>query len=308
MNKSRAALISVLSNLSLIILKVIASIMTGSISVLSEALHSAMDLLAALIALFSVKKAESPADKEHPFGHGKYENLSGLIEGSLILFAALMIVYEAVKKAITGPEIKQTEIAIAVMAFSAVVNLLVSSYLMRVARRTDSLALEADALHLRVDVYSSAGVLAGLVIIRQTGLDILDSIIAAIVAMLVLNEGIGITRKSIGGLLDRSLPEEELEIIKKTLEEYSHKIKDYHSLRSRKSGSERHLDLHITVCQNEKIATTHETMDQIERKLQSLLPNLKIIIHPEPCSHHSENCPAECYYKRSSETSAGKAQ
>lgn len=152
MKKSNVALLSVFSNTLLILLKVLAYVITGSISVLSEAVHSGMDLLAAMIAFFSLKKAESPADSEHPFGHGKYENLSGFIEGSLIVFAALVIVYEAVKRAIAGRVIENTEVAISVMAVSAVVNLFVSTYLMKVARRTDSLALEADAMHLRVDV------------------------------------------------------------------------------------------------------------------------------------------------------------
>ncbi len=298
MKKSNVALLSVFSNTLLILLKVVAYLITGSISVLSEAVHSAMDLLAAMIAFFSLKKAESPADREHPFGHGKYENLSGFIEGSLIVFAALLIVYEAVKKAIKGVVIENTEVAISVMAVSTIVNLFVSSYLMKVARRTDSLALEADAMHLRVDVYSSAGVFAGLFIIKLTGIHIIDSIIAALISLIILYEGYGITRKSIEGLLDRSLPDEELEIIRQTIEKHSHRIKDFHNLRTRKSGSERHIDLHITVCQNERILTTHETMDNIEKELKARLPNLKIIIHPEPCSHRSENCPAECYWRK----------
>ncbi len=298
MKKSNVALLSVFSNSLLILIKILAYGLTGSVSVLSEAVHSGMDLLASMIAFFSIKKAESPADREHPFGHGKFENLSGFIEGSLIVLAAVLIVYEAVKKAIKGIEIVSADVALGVMAVSAVVNLVVSSYLMRVARKTDSLALEADAKHLKVDVYSSAGVFAGLFIIKLTGIHVIDSIVAGLISLIIVYEGYEITRRSIEGLLDRSLPEEELALIRKTLKKHSHRIKDFHSLRTRKSGSERHIDLHITVCQNEKISTTHETMDEIEQELKERLPNLKVIIHPEPCSHRSENCPEECYWNK----------
>ncbi len=298
MKKSNVALLSVFSNVLLIFLKGLAFLVTGSVSVLSEALHSGMDLIAALIAFLSLKKAERPADREHPFGHGKFENLSGFIEGALILLAALLILYEAIKRALLGAVLKSPEVALYVMALSALVNLFVSTYLIRVAKRTDSLALEADAKHLRVDVYSSAGVFAGLFIIKISGLHVIDSFVAALISTVILYEGYGITKRSVQGLLDRSLPEEELEVIRKTIEKHSHRIKDFHSLRTRKAGSERHIDLHITVCQNEKISTTHETMDEIERELKNRLPNLKVIIHPEPCSHHSENCPKECYWKR----------
>ncbi|NOX19823.1 MAG: cation transporter [Nitrospirae bacterium] len=297
MRKSSAALLSIFSNTTLIIIKIGAYLLTGSISVLSEAVHSGMDLFAAIIAFYSVRKAESPADREHPYGHGKYENLSGLIEGALIILAALLILYEAFKKAIEGFQIQLPEIAMATMAISAIVNLIISSMLMRIAKKTDSLALEADARHLRVDVYSSAGVFVGLLIISLTGYHVLDSVFAGLITIIIFYEGYIITRKSIEGLLDSSLPPDELELIKEAIDKYSDRIKDFHSLRTRKSGSERHIDLHITVCRDEKIVFTHETMDEIERELKKRLPNVKIIIHPEPCTHYSDKCPADCYWE-----------
>ncbi len=297
MRKSSAALLSIVSNTSLIAIKIGAYLVTGSISVLSEAVHSGMDLLAAMIAFYSVRKAESPADKEHPYGHGKYENLSGLIEGVLIVLAAVLIVYEAFKKAIEGFRMELPEVAMATMALSALVNLIISTMLMKIAKKTDSLALEADARHLRVDVYSSAGVFIGLLIIKLSGYFVLDSVFAGFISIIIFYEGFVITRKSIEGLLDSSLPPEEIELIKEAISKYSDRIKDFHSLRTRKSGSERHIDLHITVCRDEKIAFTHNTMDEIEKELQKRLPNVKIIIHPEPCTHYTDKCPAGCYWE-----------
>jgi cation diffusion facilitator family transporter len=296
LRKQKAALLSIISNSFLVILKVAAGAMTGSVGILSEALHSATDLIASMLAFYSIRKAERPADKDHPYGHGKYENLSGLIEGILIIVAALLIVYEAFKRMLSGETISLPFLALGVMGFSAVANLFISSYLMRIAKRTESIALEADAKHLRADVYSSAGVFIGLTLVVTTGYYNIDSITATGVSLLILYEGIVITRKSIHGLLDTSLPENELTVVQETLESLSNYIKDYHDLRTRKAGSERHIDLHLTVCSHERIGETHKTMDMIERKLNERLPGSKVIIHPEPCTHHNERCPAECYW------------
>lgn len=296
--KQRAATLSVLSNTSLVTLKVVAGLLTGSVSILSEALHSGTDQIASLMAYISIRKAEAPADAEHPFGHGKFENLSGLAEALLIVLAGGYIMYEAVLKIIEPEEIRLPSFAIAVMALSAMVNWVVSRYLYRVARQTDSIALEADAKHLSIDVYTSVGVFIGLILVYITGKVLLDPLIALVIAAVIFYEGMQITAKSVQGLLDRSLPAEEIEIIKDVLVSHSDFIKDYHNLRTRKSGSERHIDLHLTVCQRESIADTHNTMDSIEREISSRLSNCKVVIHPEPCIYHADKCPSDCYWLR----------
>ncbi|MDP6394392.1 MAG: cation diffusion facilitator family transporter [Desulfobacterales bacterium] len=298
MKKEKAALLSVVSNTILVVIKLAAGILTESISILSEALHSATDLFASFVAYASIKKATMPADSEHPFGHGKYENLSALAESILIVAAALLIAYEAVKRGFTEEMISFPSLALAVMGISAAVNIVISTYLKRISKETDSIALEADAKHLSADVYSSLGVFAGILLIVITGYHVFDSLAALVVSGLILYEGLSITRKSIHGLLDTVLPEDEVKVIHDVLESYSKDVKDFHELRTRKAGSERHIDLHLTVCSNERIKETHETMDNIEKELSGRLSGCNVIIHPEPCSHLADQCPAGCYWEK----------
>ncbi len=297
MKKERAALLSVGSNSLLIILKLFAGIVSGSISILSEALHSLMDLIASVIAFFSVKHASQPADKEHPFGHGKAENLSGLFEAVLLIGAAIIIIYESAGRLLSDSEIHHHSLALIVMGLSAVVNMIVSRYLHEVADETDSLALEADAKHLSADVYTSMGVFIALIIVSQTGLTIFDPLIAMIIALYIAYEGILISIKSIHGLMDVRLPGKEEEAIRGVLDKYQGELKNYHELRTRKSGSERHVDFHAVLCKNSDISAIHDVMDRIEDDLRDIFPGTKVLIHPEPCDHHDEKkCPAHCYW------------
>ncbi len=296
--KKKAALLSVFSNTTLVVIKLLAGLVTGSMAVISEALHSGTDLVASLMAFLSVREAEKPADTKHPYGHGKFENLSGLFEALLIVAAALFIFYESIARILRGAEIKMPLLAITVMGVSAITNFFVSRYLFRVAKKTDSIALEADAKHLSADFYSSMGVIGGLLLVSVSGLHIFDSLTAILVAGIILYEGIILTKRSTEGLLDKSLPEEEIAEIKEILDSYKDVIKDYHELRTRKAGSERHIDLHISVCRDENILQTHKTMDRIEEALKERFPGCKIVIHPEPCTHHSDSCPSDCYWLR----------
>lgn len=296
--KKRAAALSVFSNTTLVGLKVLAWIITGSVSILSEALHSGTDLLASLIAYFSVKKAEKPPDEAHPFGHGKLENLSGLIEGVLVLVAALLVIWHAIERLLSAVATEMAWFGFSVMLFGAVVNLLVSRYLFRVAEKTDSMALRADALHLSVDVYTSAGVTVGLFVLAITGWTWVDPVIAIGVAMIILYEGGKLVYEALQSLLDRALPEKERKLIEEVIQKHGDMIKDYHDLRTRKAGPYRYVDLHLTVCQNQDMATVHRTMDSIEEAIKEALPNTDVVIHPEPCSHHSDNCPQDCYWLR----------
>ncbi len=294
--KKRAALVSIVSNTSLVLIKTFTGLVTGSIAVLSEAFHSGTDLMASLMAFLAVREAERPADEQHPFGHGKFENLSGLFESALILVASGFIYYESIKRLIVGSELRMAWLALAVMAFSAVINLIVSWYLFRVSRKTDSIALEADARHLRADVYSSSGVFIGLGTVHLTGLQAIDPLVGAVIATFILLEGMMLGKRSIEGLLDRALPPEEIEIIREVLDAHRGVIKEYHELKTRKAGSDRHIELHMVVCREERIEETHRTMDSIEKALRERLPRSRVVIHPEPCTHHSEECPQNCYW------------
>jgi cation diffusion facilitator family transporter len=281
MNKKNAALVSVFSNTALIILKIIAGILMGSIAVISEAVHSAIDLIASVVAYFSIKKAIEPADSDHPFGHGKYENISGFFEAMLIFFAAAFIFYEAVKKFFAPSEVQSLDWGIGVMIFSVFVNIAVSRILFKVSKKTNSIALEADAMHLSVDVFTSVSVIVGLVVIKFTGWKIVDPIIAIVVACMICKASLDLTKKSIGDLADQSLPENELQIICGILES-NNDIKGYHKMRTRKSGDQREIEIHITMEKNTTLERAHDFCFGIESKIKEALPGSHITLHVEP--------------------------
>jgi cation diffusion facilitator family transporter len=210
LKKVAAARLSVISNSFLIALKLAVGLTINSVSVISEAIHSGMDLMAALIALFAVSKSDKPPDAEHQYGHGKIENLSGVIEAILIFAAAIWIIREAAVKLTTGVQVETPLWGMGVMCFSAAVNWVVSSLLMKTARETDSIALEADALHLRTDVYTSAGVAVGMLLLWVTDIQLFDPLIAIAVALLIIKAAYDLTIKAFFPLLDTSLPQEEL--------------------------------------------------------------------------------------------------
>lgn len=289
--KARAAWISIASNATLITFKLIVGVISGSIGIISEALHSGSDLVASIIALVSVKAAAKPADPSHRYGHEKVENISGVIEGLLIIAAAVVIVYEAAQKIVHGPHIEHIELGVGVMLVSAGANLLVSrGFLSPIARRTDSAALEADAAHLLTDVYTSAGIAFGLILVRVTGWEYFDPILAIAVAMLIVWTGWRLVSRSTRVLLDEALPDDELELIGEKVAEHRGKlIIGFHRLRSRKAGSKRLIDLHVTVPDDMTVAEAHAVAEHIMADIAKLLPNSEALVHVEPRSHDPEN-------------------
>lgn len=279
--KVRAARLSIYSNTSLVLLKLVAGVLSGSVSVVSEALHSASDLLASWIAYFSVRVSDRPADADHPYGHGKIESVSGLAEALLIFGAAGYIIYEAIRKLIVREPVEHLELGIAVMAISALANVFVARYLFRVAKQTDSLALEADGEHLRTDVVTSAGVMLGLLLARVTGWHVLDPLVAMAVAIIIFQAAWRLSRSAMGPLLDRQLPEEDLEIVRGVLES-AVGVRGYHKLRSRKSGASRHIDAHVMMDDNLSLLDAHALTERIEDEIRDRLPNVEISLHTEP--------------------------
>jgi cation diffusion facilitator family transporter len=277
--KVKTARLSIISNCCLIAMKVVAGLVSGSVSILSEAIHSGMDLLAAVIAFFSVRLSDTPPDKEHPYGHGKYENVSGVIEAFLIFIAAGWIIYEAVYRIIAPSPVEKVAIGAAVMAVSAVVNILVSRKLYKVAKKTDSIALEADALHLKTDVYTSLGVAAGLLLLWITGWHLLDPLVAIAVALLILWESYKLMKNAFSPLVDASLSAEENQIIR---EEINKRALSFHNLRTRKSGSFRFAELHLEMPENMELKDVHSLCDEIENAIEARIRNIDISIHVEP--------------------------
>jgi cation diffusion facilitator family transporter len=277
--KVKVARLSVLSNTVLIFIKLIVGILTGSVSIVSEAIHSTMDLVAAVIAFFSVKVSDTPPDKEHPYGHGKIENVSGVIEALLIFIASIWIIYEAVLKLISPAEIESIGLGSLVMLVSAVVNILVSRKLYKVAKRTQSMALEADALHLKADVYTSLGVASGLGLIWLTGFYFLDPIVAILVAIFILREAYHLLKKAFTPLLDISIEDSDLQIIKKS---FSDKNFEYHKLRTRICGKYKFADVHLVLPGNKTLDEVHSICDELEKELKEQISFLTITIHAEP--------------------------
>lgn len=278
----KAAWISVLSNISLVVSKLIVGLMIGSISVISEAIHSANDLLASFIALFAVKKSSLPPDEEHPYGHGKIENVSGTIEALLIFVAAAMILNEAIKKLFSGSQVEALGWGIAVMGASALINWFVSAYLLKVGKEHDSIALEADGMHLRTDVYTSLGVFMGLILIHFTGLNIIDPIAAIFVALIIIKAAYDLTKKAFMPLVDISLEPSTIEQIENILAEYNHLFDEYHELRTRKAGRESHIDLHLVIDGEKNIQEAHDLCDEIEARIKEEIPYSHVLIHVEP--------------------------
>lgn len=281
MNKQQAALLSVISNSLLILLKVIAGIFMNSISVISEAIHSGIDLVASLIAFFSIKAAGKPEDDDHPFGHGKYENVSGLIEALLIFLAAGLIIFEAVKKILHGTEIMSVDMGIVVMFISTAANFIISRILYKVSKKTNSIALEADALHLMTDVYTSLGVMVGLIVIRLTGIRMLDPIFAFGVAILIIFASLDITKRSIKDLVDGSLSEEEIEQVIKIVNAHP-EVNGHHKLRTRNCGNRKEIDMHILVSGTMPIEEAHSVCDSIEQDIKEAFPSCYVVLHIEP--------------------------
>ncbi len=279
--KIRAARLSIISNGLLTALKLAVGLFSGSVSVVSEAAHSATDLVASIIAYFSVRVADQPADKEHPYGHGKIESVSGLAEALLIVAAAGWIIYEAVTKLLSRQHKPSVDLGMVVMLLSVIVNTLVARYLGRVARETDSLALEADAKHLSTDVYTSVGVLLGLAVVRITGWSAADPIMALAVALLIIHAGWSLARSAWAPLVDTQLPEEEIQIVRDILEADAN-VLGYHKLRTRKSGSHRHVDAHIQLEDEMSLLEAHDVTEKLEDDIRAELPNTEITLHTEP--------------------------
>lgn len=282
--KKLVAGLSITSNAIIIILKLIAGSISGSISIISEAIHSMSDFLASVLTFFAVMKSSEPADKTHPFGHGKYEDMSGFIEGGLIIFAGMFIIWEACKKLFFHQTIEvDTSLGIAVMLFAVVANIIVSTYLFKVAKKSDSVSLHADGEHLRTDVYSSLGVLLGLVLIKLTGVAILDPIIAILVAIFVLKAGFEISKETLNNLLDGTLPIEDIETIKEIIKTYNNScLRGFKNLKARRSGPLKDIEITMLFPKDMTISECHKICDEIESLLRQRLGNCDILIHAEP--------------------------
>jgi cation diffusion facilitator family transporter len=281
--KRRTAVISVISNSVLILLKVIAGTVTGSVAILTDAVHSSIDLVASIVAYFSIRKAGEPADESHRYGHEKIENLAAAIEGILILVGSAAITFESVRRLVGHGRIHTVGLGIGVVAFSIIVNGGVSTILARNARATKSAALEGDAAHLRTDAMTSAAVLVALALVKLTGAQWLDPVVALLVAAAIVVTGVRLLARSSQVLVDQALPAAEVDAIRIAIEAFAPRgVVGYHELRTRRAGARRYVDLHVQFRSGTSLEDAHRTAHELQDLIASRLHLADVLIHLEP--------------------------
>jgi cation diffusion facilitator family transporter len=279
---TRYAWLSVLTAIVIILLKVGAYWLTGSIGFLSDALESGANIIAAIITLVALTVAARPPDREHTFGHSKAEYLSSGAEGTLILVAALVIAVQAVQRLLAPQPLEQVGLGVAVSAVAAAVNFGVARVLLRAGRRHRSAALTADAHHLLTDVWTSLGVIVAVLLVGLTGWLWLDPIIGLLVALQIIFTGLKLVRLSVNGLLDVSLPAEEVAQVAGVLEGYASRGVGYHALRTRQAGAQRFVSFHLLVPGSWSVQQGHELLEEIERDIRRELEPVNVLGHIEP--------------------------
>lgn len=279
---TRFAWLSIATALITIGLKALAYLLTGSVGLLSDALESGVNLAAAIVALVTLTVAARPPDEEHAYGHTKAEYFSGALEGAMIAVAAVMIFVSAIERLLHPQPLQRLEVGLIVSLVAAAVNLTTALVLMRAGREYESTALEADARHLLTDVWTTGGVLIGVGAVALTGWQPLDPIIAMIVALQILRSGLGLVRGSALGLMDTALPADERETIVRILDSHARDGVQYHALRTRRSGSQRFVSVHIQVPGAWSVQRGHSLLEKIESDLRHSLPRTSVFTHLEP--------------------------
>ncbi len=280
--EQRAAFLSVIATALLTLSEIFVGVLSGAVSVVANGIQSALDLLAALTAWFAVSQAAKPPDRNHRYGHGKIESLLGIVQALLIWATVLFIVVEAVKKLTKGAFVELPLVAMGMMAISVTVDLVVARYLFRVAKRTNSLALTADAWHLQADAFAALAVFAGLGLLNLTGWHFIDPLLALCVGVLIVKAGWEIFSQALAHLLDTALPEAEEQVIQQVLDRHNHKFINVHRLRTRQAGKRRYVDLHLVVRDTMTVEEAHQLCDDIEQAIQTALPSTDVTIHVEP--------------------------
>jgi cation diffusion facilitator family transporter len=281
--KTRAATVSVVSNTCLIAIKVAAGLLTGSVGILSDAVHSLMDLIASAIAFASVRKADEPADATHRYGHQRLEDLAAGAQALLLLAGAAFIAIEAIRRLIDGGHVDSVGIGIGVAAAAAVINLVVSSYLRRIGRATESPALQANGADLRTDAYVSFGVLVALVLVQLTGAKWLDPVMGLLVAATISVTGVRILLDAGRRLADETLPSEELDQLRDVVESFlGDEVVGFHDLRARHVGSHHEVDLHVQFVAGTSLERAHEISHRLQDAIVDRLPGTTVLVHLEP--------------------------
>jgi len=280
--KNRILLLSVGAALITMAMKFAAYWITNSVGLLSDAAESIINLVAAIIAFGALLISALPADDTHPYGHEKIEYFSSGVEGTLILFAAVGIMYSGIHRLLHPQALNDLDLGLAIGLGASAINLIVARILLASAKRHDSITLEADARHLMTDVWTSVGVIAGLVFVRLTDILTIDPIIALLVGANIIFSGIHLLKRSFRGLMDYRLPVKEMAILEEILQNHIGAHRAYHNLRTRKAGSQRFIEFHLLVPGDMLVKTAHDLSEQIENDIHQQLTNTTVTVHIEP--------------------------
>lgn len=284
-----AAKLSITTAVSLALMKFVVGLITGSMAVLSSAIDSMLDILMSGVNFLAIRHAEQPADESHAYGHGKFETMAALVQSLVIGGSGVWIIIESVRRLLVGAEPSSIGNGMVVLVISVIASFLISRYLVKVGEETDSQALKADSLHFAMDVYTNLALTAGLLLIFLFQITWLDSLLSLLVGGYILSEAFKLARQALDDVLDAQLPEETRNKIYKVIEEHGGHTYDCHNLRTRKSGSKKIIDFHLTVCKQLSVQESHHITEILEREIEQELNNSDITIHVEPC--RKKDCP-----------------
>ncbi|MBU1626446.1 cation diffusion facilitator family transporter [bacterium] len=286
----KAALIGIVFPATLGVLKLLVGLLTNSISIVSAALDSMLDLLSTTLAYPAIKKSKTPPDEDHPYGHGKFENLFSIIQGLIIITTGVYITIGALRRFINPVEFEALPAGIAVILISGISTFFLGNWIKNIGKKTDSIILIAEGENFLADVYSNIGILIVLTIVEFTGLEFVDTIGGLVISIVIIQASIKIFKRSINDLLDRNLPPDIVNQITEIVEKHKEQYLNFHKLRTRRAGSVKMVDFHLTLCRMMHVAESHELVYHIEEEIKEKVPNSDVIIHSDPCY---EVCAAE---------------
>lgn len=287
--KLRAARASIATAGGLALIKLVTGLLTGSMAVLASAVDSLLDILMSGVNYLAIRQADQPADQSHPFGHGKFETLATLIQSMVITISGAWIIFESIRRLIHGAELTRIGGGIGVLLFSTIASWLIAGYLRKTAKATDSSALQADSLHFAMDVYTNLALLAGLIVIYFIHIPWLDAALSVLVGLYILYEAVKLIRHGLRDVLDVELPESLRRRIADLIEAQGDDLIGFHNLRTRRAGSQKIMDFHLTVCKHLTVDEAHAIADQLEQRIESEIPGSDVTIHIEPCQR--PDCP-----------------
>ena len=294
----RAVRISLIVVTGLLIIKIAVGIITGSLSILAQAADSFFELSAVVISFVVVRLAVKPADTEHPFGHGKVETVASVVQALIIFVIGALVAYCSIDRIINGTNLKLHFLGIAVMLLSLLVSLILSRYLQRIASENRSTILGKSARTASTGIYTALLVIAGLTAVYITGQAVIDLIVSLVIAVWIFILGVDVLRRSSPALADVRLPADEEETIRTTILEHCSQLVGFHDLRTRKSGYQRYVDLHLVVPRTRNIAEAHAITEHLEQDIRRKLPRTSTIIHIEPCDGKCDACSVPCNLKK----------